>query len=271
MKKLTSLILTIAIVNLVFISCERPAKEDPPVIPSLETMAMDFSYFTADQKSATAEGTQVNFGWAAANIVVFNSILTLTLVVPVAAFANSFNYQPEFMGNATWQWEYDVDGWFGRHHARMTGTIRQNDVKWEMYISREGINPYPEFLWFEGTSALDGNSGQWVLNYSNIFQEPMLQIDWERTGNEIGEIQYTLVRTLKDDRTPNPAYGSYVLGGRTDAELDAYYSIYLAENQRNVDIEWSLTNYNGRIMDPLFFLDNDWHCWDNMGYDMVCE
>ena len=51
--------------------------------------------------------------------------------------------------------------------ARLTGQIRTSDVAWKMYITKEGTGGFPEFVWFEGTSKLDGTGGQWILNQSS--------------------------------------------------------------------------------------------------------
>ena len=66
-----------------------------------------------------------------------------------------------------------------------------------MYISREGIGAFSELLWYQGTSNLDGKSGQWVLNHSQAFPEPMLQIDWTVSGSDVGNIKYTISGTKK--------------------------------------------------------------------------
>lgn len=55
-----------------------------------------------------------------------------------------------------------------------------------MNISKSGIGAFDEILWYEGTSKLDGTSGQWILNHSQAFPEPMLQIDWTKAGTGIG-------------------------------------------------------------------------------------
>lgn len=281
MKKFFSFLMAVAIVNLMFTACEKQDDGTPPELPPYESMAFDVSFFTDEGKAAVEslnqksadEGTQNNFGVAVFDIVLFNTVLTAVLAVPVAAFANSFNQASTFLGEATWQWEYTVEGWFGKHNARLTGQVGSTNVIWKMYVSREGINPYAEFLWFEGTSALDGNSGDWLLYHSAQFQEELLKIDWVRLGDEIGDIKYTVVRELDNDRNADPGYGSYVLAGKTDAELDAFYTIYLAESSHSVFIEWSSANYNGRIKDesnPILLQNIGWNCWDVNGFDTDC-
>jgi predicted small lipoprotein YifL len=275
MKKLLSFLMVIAVVNLMLTSCNLK-QEDPPVLPPYESMVIDFSDFNNDAKAddlagKSADETMVNFAWAGWNVLVFNVILTVTLVVPVATFATAVNQtSPVFLGDATWQWSFTVDGFGGAYTARLTGEVRAEDAYWEMYVSKTGFGAFDEFMWYSGTSKLDGTGGQWILNHSHNFQEPMLQIDWESDGEEVGEIQYTIVRELNDARQPEPANGSYILAGRNTDELDAFYDIYLAETPKYVFIEWSTETYNGRIMDEVFFGDDDWHCWDTNGYDVVC-
>jgi len=275
MKKLFSFLMVIAFINLMLTSCNLQQK-DPPVIPPYESMVIDFSQFSDDAKAADLEGksadeTAWNFLWAGTNVFVFNVILTVTLFVPVATFATAVHQtNPVFLGDATWQWSFTVDGFGGAYSARLTGQVLAEEAYWEMYVSKTGIGAFPEFMWYSGTSELDGTGGQWVLNHSNVYQEPLLQIDWESDGEEVGEVQYTIVRELNNNRQPEPAYGSYILAGRTTDELDAFYNIYLAETPKYVFIEWSTETYNGRIMDEVYFGDSEWHCWDTNGYDVVC-
>jgi hypothetical protein len=276
MKHALSFILTLAILNLMLVSCERQQKDTPPELPPYESMVIDFSKFTVQEKDAiadlksTCDTTMNNYQFAAFNVGLFSIIITVTLVVPVAAFYHSFSVEPVFLGDATWQWScnYNVIG--GTYSARLTGQVRASDVKWEMYISKAGIGGFDEFKWYEGTSNLDGTGGQWVLNHSAQFPEPMLQIDWERTGTEVGEVTYTDVRELNNNRTPNANYGSYIEAGRTDADRDAYYNIHLESNGYDVFIEWSTTEYYGRVMAETSYLGPGWHCWDSYGYDIEC-
>jgi len=67
-----------------------------------------------------------------------------------------------------------------------------------MYIKREGVNPFNEFLWF-----------------IHAYQE--------------SKAQFT----------------------------DTF-------------VEWSRSNYAGRVKAAGFFNDQAWHCWDSTGNDVVC-
>jgi hypothetical protein len=160
----------------------------------------------------------------------------------------------------------------------MTGTIRAEDVKWEMYISKSGIGEHPEFLWFEGTSDLDGDGGQWILYQSYAVQEAALQIDWSKTGDEVGSVKYTYIKETDNLLEPQQlTEGSYLQYGLTDDVLNAFYNIDYNTRDRadsanyQVNIEWSTTAYNGRIKAEHYFHNANWHCWDSLGFDTSCE
>lgn len=269
-------ILLISVLGLsIFSSCEKN-KDTPPEIPPYSTMAIDFSKFTTDTKSAQTDTTQINYASAGLTIFAWNVALTATLVVPVAAFYQSFENKAEYLGDKTWQWNYNGSGFANTYHARLVGTIRENDVKWEMYISKSGIGAHEEFLWFEGTSKSDGTSGQWILYHSYAIQNEVLQIDWKKTGNEVGQVKYTYVYEPFVNGT-QLTVGSSLTYGLTDGDLDAFYNIEYSTRERSsdimlkVNIEWSTTTYNGRIKAEHYFQDQNWHCWDSQGYDTLCE
>ncbi len=276
MKKSISVILSIAVFNLVFLSCERH-KDEPPELPLLASMTIDFSDFLQNQKSAVddlkaaEDATSNNYGFAALNVGVFSLFLGVVLAVPTSAFWNSFSVDPVFVGEATWEWTKEYTAFAASYTSRLTGQVRANDVKWEMYISKAGIGGFDEFKWYEGTSDLDGNAGQWILNYDNEHPVPVLQIDWEREGEEIGVITFTNIMEETLEGEPNDEYGSYIEAGKIVGDLDAYYDIYMADTGYDVDIEWSTTEYNGQVMCLAWFQDSDWHCWDGDGYDIDCE
>jgi hypothetical protein len=167
-----------------------------------------------------------------------------------------------------WQWSYSATVLSVTYKARLTGQIRTNDVKWEMYITREGTGGFSEFLWFDGTSKLDGTGGQWVLNLSPQSKVPVLQVDWTKTGSSVGMIKFTYIKTgdaFKD---------SYIEYGLATTALNAYYNIhyYNTTTQQfyDLNVEWSTTQHNGRVRSPLYFGNTDWYCWDGNFLNITC-
>ncbi|MBN1116753.1 MAG: hypothetical protein JXA77_06095 [Bacteroidales bacterium] len=279
MKKFISLLLLFSITLVIFNGCETTTNNTPPELPPYESMVIDFSKFNSGDKSTddVQDSTMLNYAAAGLTVFFWNAALTVTLVVPVAAFAQSFNHQAEFLGDKTWQWTYDCNGLANTYTARLVGVLRSDDIKWEMYLSKAGVAAHEEFLWFEGTSDLDGNGGQWILYHSFALQEQVLQIDWEKTNDAVGLVKYTYVRE-SDNGDPNQlTAGSNLTYGLTDSVLDAFYSIDFNKRNRNADenqsveIEWSTTEYFGHIKALHYFQDENWHCWDSNGYDTDCE
>jgi len=274
MKRFYPLSLIIAFSALLFWSCEK--KGNPPALPPAESMTIDFSFFTSGAKSATIpDGTKgigavENTNWTVAATVagVWNTILVANLVVPVAAFEHAVAKTPTYLDNKTWQWKYSVTVLAATYTARLTGQILSDSIKWEMYITRDGVNGFAEFKWFEGTTALDGSGGQWILTQSQAVQVPMLKIDWELAGTDVGSIKYTYIKT------GDPFKGSFIEYGKTSGSLDAFYTVSFWETNRakfvDVNIEWSTTLFNGRVKALDYFQDSNWHCWDGNGNDVDC-
>ena len=281
MKIKVKLLYPVLLGVLIFFSCNKEDSSKAPVIPPFETMVIDFGEMTASSaKSETVEGqteilTKTNWAYSAISVGFWNVMIGTTLAVPVASFHAASNKMPVQLDDHTWQWSYSVDGFTSQYTARLVGEIQTNRIKWEMYVSKTGVNPFDEFLWFEGTSNTDGKSGQWILYLSPEFQEEVIQIDWKKEGNDVGEVKYTYVRELNNDRMPDDYKGSYLIYGLQDQVFDAFVSIHVYQSQSDnfTDsfIEWSHSDFSGRVKALAYFGDNDWHCWDSNGNDLICE
>jgi hypothetical protein len=280
MKKFAQIVTLTLLLMPVFISCEDEEKDKPPAIPPYESMFIDFTQFkvqtTAPAKLPEADiQTRTNFNFSVLHVGVWSSILPLTLAVPVASFYASFSQEPKYLGNAKWEWTYSVPGFANTYTARMTGEVTPSNIRWEMYIAKSGANGHAEFKWFEGTSALDGKGGQWFLYHSYQFPEKVLQIDWEKTDNQVGSIKYTYIRELNDNRATDAFNGSYITHGLQIGNYNAFYNIHFWEGQTqqftDVSIEWSTSQYFGHVRASYFFHDSNWHCWNNVGDDVSCQ
>lgn len=282
MKKIISFVLIVAIISGLFWGCEKK-KDTPPSLPPANSMSIDFSNFTSPAKGGFAQGEVKGVSatdktnWTLASTVagVWNLILAMNLAVPVASFAVATNHTPVYLDNKTWQWSYDFNVVGASYKARLTGQIRTSDIKWEMYISKTGIGAFAELLWYEGTSKPDGTSGQWILNHSQAFPVPFLQIDWTKTGTDIGNIKYTYIRELKDNGTADPFKTSFIEYGLTSATLNAFYNVHqntgTVDVFNDVNIEWSTTTHNGHIKANYYFQDTNWHCWNELGDNVTCN
>lgn len=283
MKKLFKISLVVTLLSGLFWGCEKKETPTLPTLPPIASMSMDFSNFNSTNKSGIIAGEvkeavipgKGNLILASTIAGVWNIILTVNLVVPVESFKQTANTIPVYRDNNTWEWSNNFNVIGANYKSRLTGQIRSNDVKWEMYITREGIGAFSEIMWFEGTSKLDGKSGQWILNHSQIFPEPMLQIDWVAVGQGVGNIKYTYIRDKKDDRSSDLFKTSFIEYGLTTKALDAFYNIHHNAGTVNVFndvfIEWSTTNHNGHIKANYSYQDDLWHCWNEAGDNIICN
>jgi hypothetical protein len=233
-------------------------------------MTIDFSNFASLKKSldliSDQKGTEnSNWEYAAFVAVFWNSIINSTLAVPVAAFNAAINQVPVYVSSKNWQWSYNVTFPSTTYKARLTGLIGATDVQWKMYVTREGTGGFTEFLWFEGTSKLDGSGGQWILNESVLAPDAILQIDWTKTGLAVGYVKYTYVKN-------NAFKNSYIEYGLTTNALNAYYTIHYFNNVRfsDVSVEWNTTTLNGHVKSIDYLGDTNWHCWDANKLNIVC-
>lgn len=272
MKKLLSLIIITGILLTSGTGCKKD-NGDPPTLPPAESMSIDFSNFESDRKAdysfPAAKGTE-NSSWefAAGAAILWKYIVETTLAVPVLSFKACVSNQPEYLDNNTWQWSANATVFGANYGARLTGQVTSSNIIWKMYITKDGTGGYSDFLWFEGTSKLDGTEGQWKLYESPQNSVEILQIDWSVTGNEIGMIQYTFTKA------GNPFAGSYIEYGLTSNDLNAYYTIHYYsiefETFFDLEVEWSTTLHNGRVKCQQYFGTDDWYCWDSNFLNVTC-
>ncbi len=279
MKKHFTLLVVAIFMGILLTGCKKKPG-DPPVLPPAESMAIDFSNFENSKKSADIilpKGIEdSNWGVSALVAGYWKAVIYFTLAVPVYSFEKAIEQKPVYLDDRTWQWDYTVPVFTVNYHARLTGQIRDNDVLWKMYITKDGAGGFNDFMWFEGTSDLDGKGGKWTLYHSYAFQEPVLEIDWEGNGSDVTYVRYTYVRALNDSRVDDPFRTSFIEYGKlTSGAFDSYYTIryYNGSGFSDMDVEWSSAGHNGRVSClPLFedTLDPTWHCWDMNYVNITC-
>jgi hypothetical protein len=270
MKKILSFSMILILSGVLFRGCKKD-KGEPPVLPPPESMSIDFSNFISLKK-----GSDVNYGpkgienssWEFASSVAafWRVLITINLAIPVATFKAVVSQTPVYLSEKNWQWSYNANIGSASYKARLTGLIGASDVKWKMYITKEGAGGFSEFLWFEGTSKLDGSGGQWILNESYLAQNPILQIDWTKTGASIGSIKYTYV---KNDTFKN----NYIEYGTTAGPLyDSYYKISFTtiRGTFTADVEWNSITFNGRVKCIDYLGNTNWYCWDANKINSTC-
>lgn len=267
---------TLPIISLIgfialIISCEDDKSTSPqdqaPTIPPKSTMVMDFSDFPDTTSTSGLEKINVsrnNWAWAALNVAVWNSVLTITLAVPVAAFLEAFNHQPVQQPDGSWLWQYSISVHEVLYTAKLFGKTVTEGVEWRMLLTKEGA--YTDFEWFTGFSNLPATEGTWTLNKDPNLPSPFLYIEWHRNTQEgTADIKYTNI-------VPEvPENGSYIFYGKTnEIPYNRFYDIFGAENNYLINNKWNYEQLFGRVKDPIHFEDESWHCWNDKLFDIDC-
>jgi hypothetical protein len=270
MKKSVSLLIVIAILLTFFTGCKKD-KGDPPILPPAESMTIDFSNFEGGTKGdiTLPKGTEnSNWEFSAGAAMLWKSIIYTTLAVPVYSFQLAVDQKPVYLDDKTWQWSCNATVLSVTYSARLTGQITETNAVWKMYITKEGTGGFADFLWFEGTSKLDGSQGQWKLYESQQNPVQVLQIDWSVAGDKIGMVKYTYTKSGAEFKD------SYIEYGLTTNALNAYYTIHYFNTSYqqffDLNVEWSTTLHNGRVKCPGRFGTNDWYCWDSNYLNITC-
>jgi len=101
MKKLLSLTLCIILIAGFFSGCKKD-KGDPPSLPPVESMLIDFNNFISTSKSSEAgfenKGTE-NLNWETAALIAgtWRLIIATTLAIPVASFKVAVDQDPVYL------------------------------------------------------------------------------------------------------------------------------------------------------------------------------
>jgi hypothetical protein len=262
----------------------------PPEIPPLSTFIIDFSEFLSpDQSSSNPVGAeqslqfvslnlgnddwlspespapeQKNWNFAALNVGFWNAVLFVGLVIPVAAFIESFNHSPEQQPDYTWVWTYEVPINEDLYTAELEGRFIDSGVRWEMYISKEG--EYSDFQWYYGESNLPATEGFWILKKNPADPTELLRIDWHRDIAEASsDIKYTNI-------VPGgPENGGYIFYEVTaGTPYDRLYEIHNKGKDNITYIQWNSATMEGGVRDLQHFGDSDWRCWDSSQKDIEC-
>jgi hypothetical protein len=269
MKKTLHYSLLLILATLVSFSCKKN-NGNPPELPPYESMVIDFSNFTSLKKSAVAfndtKGTETSTWDFAANLAnVWNSLISLSIPVPMAGFQAASAYKPSFVSDNLWQWSYDFTQDGKTYKSKLQGKISSGSVTWSMYVTYEGTGGFNDFLWLEGTSKSDGSGGQWKFRQSPSADVQLFLTDWTKSGDVITAVVYTY---SKSDANKD----SYINFHLDSSGYDAGYTIHFADGlYSDSEIEWNITTRDGRLKCLDYLQDENWYCWDTNKINKVCD
>jgi hypothetical protein len=265
MKNL-SLVLALVLSFAFMQSCEKEPLVDPgaPDLPLKESFIMPFDGFE-DADTTKSFG---NWFYAASNVVVWNTILTINLAVPVASFYEAFNHDAQFQGDATWLWTYTFYAEGAQHTAELYGhLLNNNEVSWEMYITRQ--NAFDNVLWYSGVTTIDRSYATWTLRANGYNPADFISIEYYAdNGNGAASIRYT---NIIPDNPGNGGFIEYQEALDPSEQFNRSYDVFKIETGNLLDIDWNNITREGRVKDPQKFQDEEWHCWGYNLMDTECE
>jgi len=275
MKKLGFVLAIVFAFSFVMQSCQKEetdpyAGKEAPKLPSEKTFVMPFDNAMHDEFGGSSEDrTIANWGHAAGNVLVWNTVLTANLAIPVLAFHAAINHEPLYQGSGIWLWEYSVSDASGTYHAKLYGELLvSEEVKWDMYISKTGSGAFSEVHWYTGITAWDESYAHWTLNHNPYSPTPFIQIDYQKdNGAGVASIRYTNI--IPGD-AGNGSYIEYREGFEPSGEFDRAYDVFAANVPNLLEILWNSADKHGRVKDPVKFGDQEWHCWDTNLQDVQC-
>jgi hypothetical protein len=268
MKLTKSTFFLLSLVFLLAAGCGKKADGPSPELPPEGSFIMDFEDFDDGKMSSSrvvgADSTYSNFGYAGLNVLVWNVVITVNAAVPVKAFRESFNHEPDWDRRLQrYVWEYNLDVLGRRYTAQLQGWIEGSDTRWEMFLSQD--NGFQNFLWYSGRSAIARNNANWTLNKDPQAPTPYIGIEYTANSVVDAQIRYTNIIGGHEEN------GGYIEFKVVDSpEFDRAYSIYSAKNDNLIEIEWSHLGLDGRVKDEIHFTDAAWHCWDAAYLDATC-
>ncbi|PIB35389.1 hypothetical protein BFP72_08260 [Reichenbachiella sp. 5M10] len=245
---------------------ENMSTDTAPTVPSSSTMAPDFGEFNDATDEGAREAMVGNWGYAAINVGVYSSILYQHLVIPVTAFKATVGAEAYFDEETElWVWErnFDVPAQ-SDYQIKLTADVDGDDVDWKGYISHG--TDLDEFMWFEGESTVNGESGSWMLYESPENPSVWLTSDW--TNEDDSDIAHVTFTVQKEGDNEGSSI-EYEADASTD--LDRMVTIYDASIDNEVSIMWSQASGQGRVMSEAHFQDSEYHCWDADLMDTECE
>jgi hypothetical protein len=254
----------------IFPNCGKSPNEPstPPKIPPAGTMFVDLSFFRTNPSSQPIQPdeplSKLNFFAALTVVTAFNAAVLIGLSVPAAAAAAALSVEPTFESDGKFHWNFSYPEDNPVLTLELTAEVRLATVKWEMFVtSPTHTPPLSDFLWYEGESELDGETGYWQF-YDD--QQPAqnvetVLIDWQFIADDDRTLTFTNVKV------GDPRFGDrlrYQIAGEDVAMLFTE-----AASGDSVQVAWNMATGEGFIIAPNY-RNGQKSCWNSTQDDIDC-
>lgn len=247
---------------------ESPTGDDntPPAVPPQGTMYVDFSFFKTNPTDhpiqPDAALIKLNFLTAFAVVTFFNAAVLIGLSIPAAATAAALSVEPTFESDAKFHWNFTYPETNPTLTLELTARVLPATVEWEMRVT--SVAPaLNDFLWYDGVSDLDGQSGTWQfynLNQPTQNVETVF-IEWEFVADDDHTLTFTNVHQGAQ------GFGDVLQYQVADEDVSMIF--YQAANDDSVHVNWNMTTGEGFIIAPEY-QDGQKACWDSTQNDVEC-
>ncbi|HEX2394420.1 MAG TPA: hypothetical protein VHI78_03695 [Bacteroidales bacterium] len=257
MKKILSQIVTIAVLCCIALlaGCEKD-KEQGPALPPLSAFAIDLEDFTSAAPEKSVD-TMSNFHLVVGGLSYWNLLLSLSMAIPVAAYAEAFNHDAERVDNDTWQWSYSVNETYS---ARLTADVMNDSIYLTMFVTKNEV--FEDAVWYTGKCDILRTGGEWTVYDIPLESETAwLHIEWNADYEaETFDIKYLNVKPGADYE------GSYIEYGITEeSDYNAFYNLYNSFTNMLYEVDYNTETHVGTVSDGLNQL-----CWDENFTNTIC-
>ncbi len=257
--KINKLII-IAFMFFLFDAC-TPIEKTPPVIPSVESLSFDFSYFEQNITEDT------HYAFAIERISTWKALLQDSINIHYTTLSETSYNDFEFQKDETWLMNFAFDIEDINYYANFFGIIEPDTVLFKTFLSFETDT----LSFLEGKFFNNTKTGEWILNKPGFDEDTIytgikfMSVDWSLDSLDQTEIKFT------DNQTGLSNLNYILYKDSVDTEYSSYVNVYESGSDNHSVIEWNNLTKKGRIKDPLHFSDENWHCWDKTYKNIDCN
>lgn len=229
-----------------------------PVLPDPQRLSLDLGFF-ADGKSA--DKSQNHFFNAYLRAIIVTAMTELVLAPPVAAFSVALHTPPSHQADGSWIWVYTHVQGQQEVQIRLHGLVLEDSVQWSLYVSDNNpAHPIDNELWFDGTTANEGEEGAWTFYDFNLDGKPAVaELQW----GEGEQGSYLSLTALEGEDAGT------VLTYLEDGPLCAI-EFQSLEDENPWFIRWNEDDGTGSLQVPDYNYGEP-ACWDSNQQDTFCD
>ena len=251
-------------------SCKDSAStvnnDEPPQLPPVESMEMDFSTYENNQGSGNSVASQkgTNFAQAAVRAFIMKTVVDVNLFIPRLLLEAASNNEAEFNEEGGWTWTYSKMADGETYEVRLLATrTSDNEVSWQLFVTNSALN-IDDKLFFSGTSSNDGTNGSWTyFNLQNSEQEEAVsEIEWNVENEEDISLRLEVV----SDRNNN--MGDFIEYSFDGTIKNAVY--FNADEDETTELQWNVETNAGFIIAPNYN-NGEQACWDENFANISCS